>query len=97
MYSVDQLLRLVQSSSAGELSLIVGQPPILVFNGREEPIDGPALTKEDAEHLFRSMSDTRQRRELRENGTVEFIYRFLQHTFVLSAKVTDENIYMAIH
>jgi Tfp pilus assembly pilus retraction ATPase PilT len=97
MYAMDQLLRLAHSSGAGELSLVVGQPPILVFNGREEPIEGPALTKEDAEYLFRSMSDTRQRRELRENGTVEFIFRFRQHTFVVGAKVTDESIYMAIH
>ena len=57
MYAMDQLLGLAHSSGATELSLVVGQPPILVFNGKEEAMDGPALTNADAEDLFRSMSE----------------------------------------
>jgi Tfp pilus assembly pilus retraction ATPase PilT len=62
MYSMDDLLHLVHSDGADELKLHVGQPPVIVIDGEQQPIEGPAITAENAEQLLRSITDTRQRR-----------------------------------
>ena len=76
----------------------VGQPPVIVIDGEDQQIEGPAITVEDAERLLRSITDTRQRRHLREHGDIEFIYRFRRcASFVVRAKICDENVYLDIH
>ena len=95
---MDHLLHLVHSDGADELRLHVGQPPVIVLEGKQEPIEGPAITAEDAEQFLLSIADTRQRRELREHGTVEFIYRFRgRANFVVLATMEDESVGMDIH
>jgi hypothetical protein len=98
MYSMDDLLHVVHSDGADGLKLQVGQPPIIVIDGEDQPIEGPAITVENAEQLLHSVADSRQRRELREHGDVEFIYRFRGcASFVVHAAISEENVYLDIH
>jgi Tfp pilus assembly ATPase PilU len=97
-YSMDDLLHRLHSDGADELKLRVGSPPVMVLDGESHPIEGPAITIEDAEQLLQSIADTRQRRELRENGVVQFIYRFRSRAdFVVCARIEDENVGIDIH
>jgi Tfp pilus assembly ATPase PilU len=69
-----------------------------VLEGEPQELEGPAITTEDAEHLLQSITNTRQRRDLRENGVVEFIYRFRRcASFVVRARMEDENVGIDIH
>ena len=98
MYSIDDLLRLVNSDGADELRLHVGEPPIIVLRGERNAIEGPTISAEDAQQLLQSITNTRQRRELRERGTVQFVYRFRCFTdFVVCARMEGENIGIDIH
>jgi Tfp pilus assembly ATPase PilU len=98
MYSMDDLLHLLHSDGADKLRLHVGQPPVIVLDGEPQLLEGPALTTEDKEHLLQSITNTRHRRELREHGVVEFVYRFRgRASFVVCAKMEGENVGMDIH
>ena len=98
MYSMEDLLHLLHSDGADELRLHVGRPPVIVLDGEQQPLEGPAITTEDAEQLLQSISNTRQRRDLREHGLVEFIYRFRgRASFVVRARMEDENVGLDIH
>ncbi len=98
MYSIDDLLYLVHSDGADGLKLQVGQPPVVVVDGEDQEIEEPAITVEGAERLLQSLTDTRQRRDLREHGDIEFIYRFRQcASFVVHARIRDENVFIEIH
>ena len=52
MYSMDNLLHLLHSDGADELRLRVGEPPVIVLEGEQQPLEGPAITTEDAEQLL---------------------------------------------
>jgi len=53
---------------------------------------------EEAEHLFQSIANTRQRRALRQRGFVQFMYRFRNSAdFVVLAKMEEEGVRMDIH
>ena len=98
MHSMDDLLHLVHSDGADKLRLQVGQPPVVVVDGVDHQIEGPSITVENAEQLLQSITDTRQRRDLREHGYIEFIYRFRQcASFVVLAEIRDENVFIEIH
>jgi Tfp pilus assembly pilus retraction ATPase PilT len=98
MYSINDLLHLVHSDGADGLKLQVGQPPIIVIDGKNEEVEGPAITVEDLEQLLQSLTDTRQRRTLRQRGDIDFIYRFRESaSFVVHAKIRDENVFIDIH
>ena len=97
MYSMDDLLHLVHSDGADGLRLHVGQPPVVILDGKPQPIEGPAITTEEVERLLHSITNTRQRRDLREHGGVRFVYRFRDRaSFVVCAKIEDENVSMDI-
>jgi Tfp pilus assembly ATPase PilU len=98
MYSMHDLLYLVHSDGADGLKLQVGQPPVVVLDGEDQQIEGPAITMENAEQLLQSITDTRQRRDLRQHGDIEFIYRFRScASFVVHAEIRDENVFIDIH
>jgi Tfp pilus assembly ATPase PilU len=98
MYSMDDLLHRLHSDGADGLKLRVGLPPVMVLDGEPHSMEGPAITVEVVEQLLQSVADTRQRRELRENRTVQFIYRFRARAdFVVRAVIEDEQIGMDIH
>lgn len=97
MYSMDDLLYLVNSDGAEALRLQVGLPPVVVLDGKPNAIEGPPITPEDAEHFLQSIADSRQRRELRDRGEVHFIYRFRRITdFVVRARIEDKNVVIEI-
>jgi Tfp pilus assembly ATPase PilU len=98
MYSMDALLHLLHSDGADRLRLQVGQPPVVVIDGEDQQIEGPAITVESVQQLLQSVTDTRQRRDLREHGDIEFIYRFRQcASFVVHATIRDEHVFIEIH
>jgi Tfp pilus assembly pilus retraction ATPase PilT len=98
MYSMDDLLHLLHSDGADALRLHVGQPPVIVLGGEPQPLEGPPITTEDATKLLQSVTNTRQRRELREHGLTEFVYRFRgRASFVVRAQREDENVAIEIH
>ena len=95
---MSNLLRRVKTEQADELRLHVGAPPVIVLQGEPHPLEGPVITPEDAEQLLRSVANTRQRRELRARGMVQFIYRFRRSTdFVVCARMEDEHVGIDIH
>ena len=97
MASMDNLLHLVHSDGAQALRLHVGQPPVVVLDGEEQLLDEPAITPEDAERLWWSISNTRQRRELWERGWVNFLYRFRgRASFVVCARMEKTSVGMDI-
>ena len=97
MYSIGDLLHLVNSDGADELRLRVGAPPVVVLGGDEHVVEGPPITAENAEQLLQCLADTRQRRELRERGNVHFIYRFRRSTdFVVEARIEAEDVALDI-
>ena len=93
MYSMDDLLSLVKEEKADALKIQVGSPPVLVLHGEDNAVEGPAIVSEEAELLLQCVANSRQRRELRQRGTVQFVFRF-QHTtdFVIRVTVKDESI-----
>ncbi len=95
---MDDLLHLVHSDGADGLKLQVGRPPIVTLDGEDQEIEGPVITVENAADLLQSVADSRQRRELREHGSTEFIYRF-RHcaSFVIRARLEDGNVCLNIH
>jgi Tfp pilus assembly ATPase PilU len=98
MYSMDDLFHLVNSDGADELRLQVGAPPVLVLRREPNTIEGPPISAENAENLLQSITNTRQRRELRTHGVVQFIYRFRGRTdFVIYARIEDGNVRIVVH
>ena len=88
MYSLDDLLHVLNSDGAEELRLRVGEPPIFVLDGEHSPVEWQALTADDLEELLQSMTTTRQRRELRERHVVRFVCRCRERAdFVVEARV----------
>ena len=98
MYSIDYLLHLLHSDGADRLKLRVGKPPVVVIEGEDQALDGAAISIEDAEQFLQSIANTRQRRELREQGRVEFMYKFRGRTsFVVCACIREESVEIDIH
>ena len=98
MYSMDDLLHLVHSDGADGLKLQIGRPPVIIMDGEAQEIEGPGITLENAQELLHSITDTRQRRDLREHGALEFIYRFRScASFVVRARIEDEQVSIDIH
>ncbi len=98
MHAMDDLLHLLHSDGADQLRLRVGRPPILVLDREEQELESPVISMADAERLLEDIADTRQRRELREQGRVEFIYKFRNRaSFVIRAWMDGENVALDIH
>ncbi len=85
MYSMDNLLQRVKIERADELWLRVGSPAVIILDGEPRTLEGPTITAEDSQQLLRCVANTRQRRELRERGVVQFVYRFRLTDFVVRA------------
>jgi Tfp pilus assembly ATPase PilU len=98
MYSMDDLLQLLNKEKADALNLRPGAPPVIVRQGKPVPIEGPPVTYETAEDLLHSITTTRQRRELREREMVQFIYTLRKRTpFVVRAVLVGKSIVLHIH
>lgn len=93
MYSMEDLLSLVATERAEELRLHAGAPPVIVVQGEHHTVEGPALTGENTELLLRSVANTRQMREFREQRMGDFLYTFQGSLrFRVHAVLEDENV-----
>jgi Tfp pilus assembly pilus retraction ATPase PilT len=104
MYSMDDLLLLINSEGANELRLHAGAPPVIVVRGEQHTIDGPPITTENAGQLLQSVANTRQKRVLGHGGAVQFILRRscskrnrMLNDFLVCAKMEDEHVGIDIH
>lgn len=98
MYAIDHLLKLVATEHAEQLRLYVGVPPIIVLRGEHHMIEGPPLSLNDADQLFRSIADTRQRRQLKERGRMNFVYTFERSLhFMVHARIENDNVRLHVY
>ena len=93
MYSMDNLLTLVSSEQARELRFRADAPPIIVMDDEPHALEGPPITAENVERLLRSIATSREMRELRVHGVVEFIYHFQRTSpFLVHARMRDGTV-----
>src|SRR2546427_8655360 len=93
MYSMEHLVTLITTEKARELRFCAGRPPVMVLEEEEHPLQGPPTTGQEVVRLLRSVANSRQMRELRERGAVQFVYTLRGRTPVLvRAKMEDENV-----
>ncbi len=98
MYSIDDLLHLLLSEGGERLYLCVGDAPVIVLDGERLILEGPVITREDAELFLRTLANTRQRRDLREHGAVKFMFRFRNRSsFVVRARIEDDDLEFLIY
>lgn len=93
MYQMDHLLTLLTIEKAKELRFRAGAPPIIASEDEERSLQGPPTTEEDVFNLLRTVASSRQMRDLRECGTIQFVYTTRGRTpFVVRAKIENEKI-----
>ncbi len=76
-YEMNDLLDLVVDQNASDLHCQVGQPPTLRISGSMVPIEGPALTPQDTEHLMLSITPDNHVQHLKMHGGSDFGFAFL--------------------
>ncbi len=74
---MNDLLELVVDQNASDLHCQVGQPPTLRISGSMVPIEGPALTPQDTEHLMLSITPDNHVQHLKMHGGSDFGFAFL--------------------
>ena len=93
MYCMEHLLALLTTEKAKKLEFRAGGPPTIVLEYKKYPLQGPAITAEDVLRLFRSVATSRQMWNLRECGSVQFIYASPDRSaFLVQARMEDEQI-----
>jgi len=93
MYDMEHLLILLTAEDAESLRFCPGNPPVIVSKEVTRPLQGPAVSDEEVLFLLRKMADSRQMRELRERGNVQFMYYAPGHPpFLVRAKMLKEQI-----
>ncbi len=90
MYSMDNLLTLVDTEHAKSLKICAGIPPQVMLKDESHGLEGPPVTPELAEELLRSIANTRQMRELQENGSVTFLYKLMGSSPFLVQATLDQ-------
>ncbi len=70
----------------------------MIMDDADQHIERPAITVDDQEKFLHKITDSRLRREFREHGRIEFIYRF-RHcaSFVVRAVIRAGNVFIDIH
>jgi Tfp pilus assembly pilus retraction ATPase PilT len=74
MYSMKDLLNLVAKQGAAELRLDPDRPPMMLLHGKVRVLDGPLVTSDHINELFRGIATDEQRRELDLCGSTHFKY-----------------------
>ncbi len=93
MYRLEHLLGLLTIEKAKELQFRAGSPPILVSESEQHLLQGPLLTSEDLLCLFRGLASSRQMRELKAHGTVQFVHTFPNRSpFLVRARIEQGEI-----
>jgi twitching motility protein PilT len=76
-YDMNDLLEIVVEQHASDLHLQVGQPPTLRLSGSMTPVDGPAITPQDAENLMLSITPDVHVQNVKLNGGTDFGFAYL--------------------
>jgi Tfp pilus assembly pilus retraction ATPase PilT len=93
MYHLEHLLALLTAEKATELQFRAGSPPMVVSENERHPLQGPPTSNEDLMKLLRSLTSSRQMRNLRESGVVRFVYALPGRSpFLVHATMENENI-----
>jgi Tfp pilus assembly ATPase PilU len=97
LYSMRDLLNLVEREGAQELWLRAGEPPLTILRGQMRRLDEVRLTNNDTTELFRSVATSDQLGELQQCGDIHFIY-VSQHSarFGAYAAIEHEEISLRI-
>jgi len=74
MYQMDQLLNLLTAEKARELQFRAGSPPIIISEQERYLLQGPPIDGQELVNLLRCLANSRQMRDLRESGAVQFVY-----------------------
>jgi Tfp pilus assembly pilus retraction ATPase PilT len=74
MYSLKDLLNLVDREGAEELQLEPGRPPVMVLQGRRRVVDGMLVTSQALTELLRGIATEEQTHELDRCGTLQFAF-----------------------
>ena len=74
LYSMKDLLNLVAQQGAAELRLEPDRPPMMLLRGKVRVLDGPLVTNDHINELFRAIATDEQRRELDLCGGAHFRY-----------------------
>ncbi len=92
MPAIDGLLALVEMQKASGLVLVTGEVPALLVGGATRPLSMPALTPAMFDALIDEVLDPEQRERLREQATVELVYRSARNNtaFNITAQSTGE-------
>ena len=97
LYSMSDLLALMEQQGAQELRVEPGTPPLLFVQGRAKPLAVASLSNEDIKELFRSFATAEQARELQACGDVRFIYNSHSSArFNVAATVQGEQLTLQI-
>jgi hypothetical protein len=93
-YNMKDLLQLVESGGADGLSLYPGEPPVVHIKCQPHRVEGSPITPENADSLLRVLADTRQVREFRANGSIEFVYTCRSSQFRVEGRADDVAVRM---
>ena len=92
MAAIDGLLALVEIQKASGLVLVTGEVPALLVGGATRPLSMPALAPAMFDALIDEVLHPEQRERLREQATVELVYRSARNNtaFNVTAQSTGE-------
>jgi len=92
MPAIDGLLALVEMQKASGLVLVTGEVPALLVGDATRPLSMPALAPAMFDALIDEVLDPEQRERLREQATVELVYRSARNNtaFNVTAQSTGE-------
>lgn len=97
MYHLAHLLNLLTVERAKELHFRADSPPIMVFESERRLLQGPPISSEEMIRLLRSLVTSRQMRELRERGRLQFVYTLPDRSpFVIRAEMESNRIFLTI-
>jgi hypothetical protein len=93
MYYMEHLLILLAAEKAQALQFRAGSPPVMVSEDEKNQLQGPPISGEDVLLLLRKMASSRQMRDLRECGSVQFLYTVRGRLpFLVRARMENENV-----
>ena len=97
MYQMDQLLNLLTAERAKELHFRAGRPPLMVLDDEQHSLQGPPIADDEIVRLLRDLANSRQIRDLRAHGKVEFVYTAAGRApFVIRAQMESENVVFSV-
>jgi Tfp pilus assembly ATPase PilU len=97
MYQMDQLLELLTIEKARELRFRGGRPPLMVLEDEQHSLQGPSITDEEVMQLLRNLANSRQMRDLREQGKVAFVHTAVGRApYVVRAQIENENVVFSV-